>query len=227
MVKRTSLLLAAALTLAACAAGDDVTGPRAQTASNGTSLDAVRTNWPSADDPGNPYYARIEPVPPHLYEASGYAVIVFYRDPGCVRADFNLLDFFDPPAAFGCASHVSGASIWAVGPGIGAPKVVGMKGDGAVPVWFVPAATAEAAVADGELTIGELAGLPGLIEGTATTFRETLMPHALPPFLGGGGHRSPKITITARGTLEDGRSFQYQLHREDYGEPEAIRLDIR
>lgn len=230
MSSPTTLLLMAALALVACEGSDGIVGP--EDADAPESIDApappaVLSEWPSAEDPGNPYYARIEPVPPHIYEDGEWAIFVFYRDPGCIRPDFNLLTFFDAPAAFGCASMVSGQSIWAQDVGVGAPKQVTIEGSGAVPVWLAPATTAQGAVADGMLTIGELEGLPGLVKGEATGFREVLMPHPLPPFLGGGGHPNPKLTLVARGALEDGRSFHYQLNRGDYGELHTSRLTIR
>ena len=236
MISRATLLLIGALALPACQGADEAAGPNDHDTPDhvavgedaGTPpLAAVRSEWPSAEDPGNPYYARIAPEPPHIYEDGEWAVFVFYRDPGCVRPDFNLLDFFDPPAAFGCASMVSGQSIWAEEIGVGAPRQVTMSGNGAVPVWLAPAAAARGAVADGMLTIGELEGLPGLLKGEASGFREVLMPHPLPPFLGGGGHPNPKLTLVARGTLEDGRSFRYQLNHGDYGELHSLRLTIR
>lgn len=236
MISRATLLLIGALALPACQGADEAAGPNSHDApedvevgehADADPLAAVRSEWPSPEDPGNPYYVRIEPVPPHIYEDGEWAVFVFYRDPGCIRSDFNLLEFFDAPAAFGCVSMVSGQSIWADEIGVGAPKQVTMSGNGAVPVWLAPAAVAAGAVADGTLTIGELGGLPGLVKGTATHLREVLMPHALPPFLGGGGHPNPKLTLVARGGLEDGRSFRYQLNRGGYGELHTSRLTIR
>lgn len=93
----------------------------------------IRTTWPSADDPGVPFYARIEPVPPHAPTDGEWAAIVFYRDPGCQPLQgFNLLDFLDPPVAFGCPLTVEGFSLWLGEPFIGAPKIVNTRGARAV-----------------------------------------------------------------------------------------------
>lgn len=230
MIIRTTVLFTAAAVLTACGGSDGIVAPQdSDTPENvdASPLASVRSEWPSAEDPGNPYYARIESVSPHIYEDGAWGIVVFYRDPACVRPDFNLLDFFDAPAAFGCASTVTGHSIWADDVGVGAPRTVTIKGNGAVPVWLVPVGAAQSAVADGTLTIGELAGLPGLVKGTASHFSEVLMPHPLPPGLGGGGHPNPKLTLVARGALEDGRSFRYQLNRGDHGELHTSRLTIR
>jgi hypothetical protein len=174
----------------------------------------VRTTWPSGEDPGLPYYVRTEPMPPHIYDDGEWAVFVFYRDPGCVPADFNLLSFFDIPAAFGCSLTVHGSHLWQGAPFSAPPKIVTVTGDGAVPVWFAPAAAVESATQDGALTIGELAGLDGLLVGYAAQFNETLHPHPLPPELGGGGgHPNPKLILDANGQLNDGRQFHLHITR--------------
>lgn len=186
----------------------------------------VRTTWPSVEDPGPPFYARIVPSPPHFLNDGEWAAIVFYRDPRCVPAGFNLLLFFDAPAAFGCPLTVHGASLWQDEPFIGAPKIANSSGDGAVPVWFVPMVTADQAIQDGVLTIGELAGLEGLLVGHADGFNEVLHPSPLPPELGGGGHPNHKLTLNAHGQLEDGRQFNLHIS-EVRGEIESIQIQFR
>lgn len=182
----------------------------------------VRTTWPSAEDPGMPFYARIEIG--QIVTVDGWAIIAFYRDPACIPADFNLLTFFDAPAAFGCPHTVAGFNLWHGEAFAGAPKIVQSQGMGAVPFWFVPAGAVLDAVADDVLTIGELTALPGRIAGYASHFNEVLHPDALPPFLGGGGHPNPKRIQTAKGTLEDGRRFQF--HYTGTGGTVSARLRI-
>lgn len=119
-------------------------------------------------------------------------------------ADFNLLTTFDIPGAFGCRLTVEGFEIWEHGPGEdAAPIQVKSSGLGSVPVWFVSTAELEAASADGVLTIAELRALPSLQMGTAERFQETLHPSE--------AARHGKLTITAAGSLSDGRSFQLQV----------------
>ena len=65
----------------------------------------VRLNIPE-DFPGYPFYARISHW--DIYHTEEWAAIAFYRDPACASADFNLLDFFQIPAAFGCPLTVDG-----------------------------------------------------------------------------------------------------------------------
>lgn len=200
-----------------------VAGPATVTAGEGL----VRTTFPSANDPGPPFYARIEPSPPHFLNDGQWAAIVFYRDPGCDEIQaFNLLNFFDFGPAFNCALTVHGANFWEVEPLSGAPKMAHSLGNGAVPIWFVPLDAAQQAAQDGELEVGELASLEGLLAGYAEEFNEELHPTTLPPHLGGGGNRNPKLIINARGSLEDGRAFS--LHITEVNEElESIHIEFR
>jgi hypothetical protein len=153
-----------------------------------------------------PFYARIDSgglVP----NDGDLAAIVFYRPPSCVRADFNLLDFFDIPWAFFCGPPTTtGFTIWNNGPGLDpAPVQAVNHGLGAVPVWFVSWPELQAATSDGVLTIGELAALPSLLVGSADSFHQVLHPDF--------AANVPKLTLVASGTLEDGRSFRVHMVR--------------
>lgn len=218
-MKRISLIIAATMMVALV-----VLFALSQTAAAGEGL--VRTTFPSAEDPGPPFYARIEPAPPHIFSDGQWAAIVFYRDPSCVPDGFNLLLQFDAPAAFACPLTVEGASLWHGEAFVGAPKIATFSGTGAVPIWFVPVDAVNQAMQDGELMIGELAGLEGLLVGTAEQFNETLHPSPLPPELGGGGHPNPKIIVNAHGQLEDGRTFDLHVTMIR-GEVKAIQIQFR
>ncbi|HEX6229459.1 MAG TPA: hypothetical protein VFZ41_08385 [Solirubrobacterales bacterium] len=184
----------------------------------------LRTEFPSAEDPGIPAYARINDFPPHVLHDGEWAAIYFYRDPSCVPADFNLLTFFDF-GAFGCPLEVKGFDLWEAEPLSTPPKIIISRGTGAVPVWFVPVGVVDQAMQDGELTIGELAGLEGLLAGSADQFNETH--HVLPsPPLGGGGHPNPKIITNAHGQLEDGRRFNLHITWL-IGEFHVVRIQFR
>ncbi len=231
MSRKTMILLALPLMIAACEraptapVGSNVADAATPHVNAANSSALVRTTWPSDDDPGPPFYARIDGVPPHILIVDGWAVIFFYRDPTCIPADFNLLEFFHAPAAFGCALAVEGFSLWKSEPFLGAPKIVQTQGTGAVPFWFIPAGVVLDAMQDAVLTIGELAGLEGRLVGAATHFSEVLHPSPLPPFLGGGGHPKPKLIVNAQGSLlEDGRRFQFHLTRVD---PEVRSARLR
>lgn len=224
MAKNSFILLAAMFALTGCTADQHPTAPEVQT----TSFDSpVRTTSPSAADPGLPYYARVEPAPPFVYHDDEWAAIVFYRDPSCVPGGFDLIRFFDAPAAFGCSQLVTANSMWKEGAFMGAPKVVKVSGSGAVPVWFFPTEVVLPAAADGVLTMTELRSLPNRLTGSASRYDEVVHPHPLPPSAGGGGHANPKLIITARGSLEDGRSFRLHMSRGDYDEVHGLRIMIR
>jgi hypothetical protein len=216
---RTSFLVLAAGLLAACSVQSETepTAPAAPDAlSEGAGAPGVRTSWPSDQDPGVPFYARIEPAPPHVPMDGAWAAVVFYRDPACIPADFNLVQFFDAPAAFACPVVMQGSSLWASGFGVGSPRVTNQTGN-AVPIWFVPADKMIAALADGHVTIGEIAAIAGRLTGIANQFKEVVHPHPLPPAMGGGGHPNPGIVLSAQGSLEDGRTFQLQHNQGDTG----------
>ena len=186
----------------------------------------VRTTFPSAEDPGPPFYARIGDILPHAFDDGEWAAIYFYRDPNCVPEDFNLLTFFDF-GAFGCPLEVEGFDLWEVEPLSAPPKIIISRGTGAVPVWFVPLVVFNQAIADGELTIGELAGLQGLLVGTADQFNETHHPEPFPPELGGGGHPNPKIITNAHGQLEDGRRFNLHITWLVNEDLRVVRIQFR
>lgn len=202
-MKRKILIIGVVLSLGLVAA---IAGTQVSAAND----DLVRTNWPSAEDPGPPFYARTDHVPPFVFNDGEWAAIVFYRDPGCVPASFNLIQFFDPPAAFGCGLVTNGYSLWQVAM-TGAPKIAKTDGNGAVPVWFVPMEAVSQVMQDGDLTISELEEIDGLVVGYADQYNETLHPHSLPPEFGGGGHPTPKLILDAKGQLEDGRQFSLHI----------------
>lgn len=176
---------------------------------------AVRQSIPD-EQAGPPFYARIEAQAIHTDE---WAAIPFYRDPSCVPADFNLLSFFDIPRAFSCSLTVEGFVVWKNGPPPQdfAPMQQVLREAGPVPVWLVSWPELESAMADGVLTIVELAALPSLQTGHADSFHEVLHPLA--------GAQRGMIQLNARGTLADGRSFTVQTTAQCSCEnPEDARI---
>ncbi len=163
---------------------------------------ATRLEVPE-ESPGPPFYARIN-APLHVPHTDEWAAIVFYRNPACVPPAFNLLRFFAGPSAFACPLTVEGFEIWEDGPGQNpAPRMSHLRGTGSVPIWFVSWPQLQAAAADGVLTVAELQGLPSLVIGSGSPFREMLQPSQ--------SNKKGKINIGARGTLADGRSFKFQF----------------
>jgi len=170
-------------------------------------------------DPGPPIYAILEPgFVPHTDE---WAAVVFVRDTACVPAGFNLLNVVNIPAAFGCTLNVEGHAIWKNGPPPidPAPIQTVLFGTGSVPVWFVSWAEMQTALSDGVLTVSELSSLPSLQIGSASFFKETQHPGTLRPQGAGNG----KIEINAAGTLEDGRTFQFQMREMGVDQESTFR----
>jgi len=124
------------------------------------------------EDRQPPIYANFNrEFMPHTEE---WAVVIFYRNTDCVPADFNLLDFIDPPPRpFLCALQIEGHSNWRSldDP---APADSHLQGTGAVPLWFVSWPELQAAVADDDLTITELAALPSLLVGSASFYHDSI-----------------------------------------------------
>jgi hypothetical protein len=177
---------------------------------------------PSIPGTGVPAYARIERAPDGsalVHHDKDWAAIPFYRLPSCVPEGFNLLDFFDAPAAFGCPMTVEGFEIWKNGPWAGdaAPIQTVSHGLGNVPVWFVPWDALKRALADNTLTMSELEGLSPL-KGTASYFKETLHP--------AGAAQRTKTQIVAQGLLPDGRSFNFQSE-ENESQLKAVIIHFR
>lgn len=162
-----------------------------------------------------PFYARFGES--ETFSDGEWTVIVFYRPPGCIPADFNLNQFFHFPAegspgAFACAPPTTtSVEYWANGPDTDpAPLIAEMTGRGAVPVWFIAKTDVQQAMEDGMVTIGELDALPSQLAGEAATYTELLHPSQT--------NARALIQFTAEGTLEDGRAFIVNV---SYGVPDV------
>ncbi len=172
----------------------------------------VRVDFPE-EDPGPPYYARIRSG--FVIHTDQVAAIVFYRQPGCVPAGFNLLNLFNPPTAFSCTLTVEGFEVFdQAPPPLGAaPKQAKTFGLASVPVWFVSWSELQTEIADGVLTITELQALPSLRVGSAGFFRETLHPS--------GAAQQPELTIVASGATSAGQDFFLQVSAN--GDPLSLK----
>jgi hypothetical protein len=169
------------------------------------------------EDQQPPFYATFDRgFMPHTEE---WAVVIFYRTPECVPADFNLLDFFDPPPRpFRCALQIEGHSNWrSVDDPF--PADTHLQGTGAVPLWFVRWPELQAAVADDKLTVAELSALPSLLIGSASFLNHSIRNSIR-------GQRGGNEALVASGTLTDGRSFQVE-YTEKFREGEHLFPHIR
>jgi hypothetical protein len=154
-----------------------------------------------------PYYARLERG--YSYTDGTWVAVVFYRPPECIPAGFNLLDFFDFENCWDCQPPTTdGFSIWKNGPEVDpAPILQFLQGLGEVPVWFVSWPEYQTAVADDVITMGELASLSSLQEGSASFYQETLRPI--------GGAVTNTMLIEAHGSLVDGTVFKLQIQHTE------------
>lgn len=180
----------------------------------------VRTIIPT-EDPGPPFYVRVERQAVHteiVPHTDDLAALVFYRSPTCVPPQFNLMDLFDPPAAFGCSLTIDGWQSWRNGPPPVdfAPALAHFYGLGAVPVWIVSWPELQSAVADDVLTLDEVRAMPSLRRGAASFYREVLHPTE--------GSDNTSLSIHARGVLDDGQTFQ--LHHEGSRDGIDTRIQI-
>jgi hypothetical protein len=178
----------------------------------GTATAQVVVNFPE-EDPGPPYYARIRSG--FVVHTDQIAAIIFYRQPSCVPPSFNLLNLFNPPAAFSCALTVEGFEVFDPGPRPPGtvPRQVKTFGLGAVPVWFVPWAELQTAMADGNLTIPELLAIPSLQMGSAGSFHETLHPSE--------AAQQAELTMVASGSISTGQTFFLQVAAN--GDPLSLK----
>jgi hypothetical protein len=179
---------------------------------SGRKLDVVEAG-------GVPYYADFSAW--FIPTDGEWVAIVFKRSPDCIPPEFNLLQWLDfslfGPGGAACPMVVDGHAIFGhpsdFENGI-IPRQEHYTGK-AVPVWFVPLVELEAAIADWALTIGELASLPGLIEGQASSFSQSIK--NADAATGGNGNRRGSSSTTASGTLADGRSFLLHIAEKNEG----------
>jgi len=114
--------------------------------------------------------------------------------------------------------HIEGFLLWRSLDDPYAAEIL-LHGTGAVPTWFVRRPELQGAIADGVLTIGELAALPSLLTGSASFFLESIRNDIVQ-------QRGGNEALVASGTLSDGRSFQVEL-TEKFREGEHLFPHVR
>jgi hypothetical protein len=173
---------------------------------------------------GVPAYARIDLITSDGYRVPNdgqWAAIVFYRDPACVPADFDLGGFFHfpgpfGPGAFACQLLTVGYELWTTGPqhlggSDDAPQYIFSRNAVPnMPVWFAAwselSELLDAAETAG-LLMSDLEALTSLVKGQAWSFEEELYPH--------GGATVPAIRFRAEGRLKTGAGFSVKFHAQD------------
>ncbi|MCG7856393.1 hypothetical protein MD537_05420 [Flavihumibacter sediminis] len=173
----------------------------------------IRISFPS-QDPGIPLYVRAEPSLNQYFVKDGWLVMPFYRNPDCIRPDFNLLSYFDVPAAFGCELKVEGSYIIESGAPLGTFPIISQSRGTAVPFWFVQWDDFAALAADGVVTIADVESL-NPVKGLADNFVEMLKPR----------FENHQVVINASGSLEDGRTFMFHVNHLG-NQTQSIRLEF-
>jgi hypothetical protein len=167
------------------------------------------------EDPGIPIYARVGPILNQFFVTDGQLVIPFYRDPECIRDDFNFLTYYDPPAAFGCDLTVQGKFVIEADAEQGSFPIMAHTEGTQVPVWIVDWAEFQVLMEDESVTLPGIEAL-NPIKGFAQQYEEFLSPRM----------NEHEVIIEAAGIIPaNSQQFNFELtHRGD--QIQKILLDI-
>jgi hypothetical protein len=176
--------------------------------------DNLIISFPS-EDPGIPIYARVGPILNQFFISDGRLVIPFYRAPDCIRDDFDLLSYYDPPAAFGCELTVEGKFVIEKEADEGTFPIMTQTVGSQVPVWIVNWAEFQGLMENNSVTLTDIEGLHP-VKGVAQHYEEYLSPRM----------HEHEVIIEANGTIPDtNQQFTFVLtHRDD--QIEWISLNI-
>lgn len=167
------------------------------------------------EDPGIPIYARVGPILNQFFVAGNKLVIPFYRNPECIPDSFNLLNYYDPPAAFGCELMVQGRFVIEKDAEEGQFPIMAHTTGSEVPVWIVDWSGFQSLKANGAVTIVDLEALQP-IKATALQFEEYLSPRI----------NEHQVIIEAEGTVPDtDQKFLFHLTHEG-DQIQSIVLEI-
>lgn len=158
------------------------------------------------EDPGIPIYSRVGPILNQFFIAEDRLVIPFYRNPDCIRDDFNFLNYYDPPAAFGCDLTVEGKFVIEQDAEQGQFPIMVHTNGVQVPIWIVEWSEFQALMENESVTLPEIEAL-NPVKGVAQQFEEYLSPRI----------DEHEVIIEASGIVtETGRDFSFSLtHRAD------------
>ncbi|TVQ91986.1 MAG: hypothetical protein EA393_04260 [Bacteroidetes bacterium] len=167
------------------------------------------------EDPGIPIYARVGPILNQFFVAGNQLVIPFYRNPECIPDSFNLLNYYDPPVAFGCELMVQGRFVIEKDAEEGQFPIMAHTTGSEVPIWIVDWTGFQSLRANGAITIVNLEEL-NPIKATALQFDEYLSPRI----------NEHQVIIEAKGIVAGtDQKFLFQLtHQVD--KIKAILLEI-
>jgi hypothetical protein len=168
------------------------------------------------DDPGIPIYARVGPILNQFFVADGQLIIPFYRDPECIRDDFDFLTYYDPPAAFGCELTVNGKFVIEEDAEQGTFPIMAHTEGNQVPVWIIDWPGFQALMERESVAITDLEAL-NPIKAVAHQYEEYLSPRM----------NEHEVIIEATGTVQaTGEAFTFSLtHRGDQIESITLNID--
>lgn len=158
------------------------------------------------EDPGIPIYARVGPVLNQFFITEGLLIIPFYRDPECIRDDFNFLTYYDPPTAFGCELAVEGKFVIENDAEDGDFPIMAHTEGSQVPVWIVDWNEFQALIETKSVTLPDIEAT-NPIKAVAQQYAEYLSPR----------FHEHEVIIEATGTIPDTEQrFTFTLtHRGD------------
>jgi hypothetical protein len=158
------------------------------------------------EDPGIPIYARVGPILNQFFVSDGQLVIPFYRDPECIRNDFNFLTYYDPPIAFGCELTVKGKFVIEADAEQGTFPIMAHTEGNQVPVWIVDWAGFQELIENESVTLPNIEVL-NPIKGVAQQYEEYLSSRM----------NEHEVIIEASGKIpRTGQQFTFSItHRED------------
>lgn len=167
------------------------------------------------EDPGIPIYARVGQIMNQLFVADGQLIIPFYRDPECIRNDFDFLTYYDPPTAFGCELTVQGKYVIEEDAEEGTFPIMAHTEGEQVPIWIIDWPEFHALMENESVTLPDIEAL-NPIKGVAQKYEEYLSPRM----------HEHEVIIEAEGTIQaTGEQFTFMLtHRGD--QIESINLNI-
>lgn len=181
----------------------------------------VRLDVP-VESPGIPIYVRLgrQGAGWQVPRNADWTAIIFYRDPACIPAGFDLANALDlpgpeGPGAFGCQPLIEGFDLRlaTLDPMLPPDYMYMRNSTHDFPIWFVSTTELEVLLARGFVYLGEIEALPSRVAGQGWQFEEQLTPY-------GPNNPVQGIRISARGALETGGQFKlYWYYRVDVPNP--------
>jgi len=177
------------------------------------------------ESPGHPYYAHLSSFG-DSWMAPGndeWTVIIFYRDPACIPAEFDMsvgLDFPGPQGLgfLACPATYEGYQLHFSSPDpFLNPDYLFMRNSTLeMPMWFVSTRELRELFERGFFQMADIETLPSRVSASAWQFEAQMEPYGFNPEL--------KVRFNARGRLETGGQFSFfWYNRIDVPNPFDLR----